>query len=69
MTEQRSDFKRERGGRKEMRNCSVTDVSRNATKLLCPTLEEERAAEEAWRRICSCGNVTSVHFVIVSDFE
>ena len=64
MTEQRSDFKRERGGRKEMRNCSVTDVSHNATKLLCPTLEEERAAEEAWR----CGNVTSVHFVIVSDF-
>lgn len=47
-----------------MRNCSVTDVSHNATKFLCPTLEKERAAEEAWR----CGNVTSVHFVIVSDF-
>ena len=68
MTKQRSDFKRERGGRKEMRNCSVTGVSRNATTLLCPTLGEEGAADEAWRRNRSFGSVMSVHFIIDPGF-
>ena len=51
-----------------MRNCSVTGVSRNATTLFCPTLGEERAADEAWRRNRSFGSVMSVHFIIDPGF-
>ena len=51
-----------------MRNCSVTNICRNATTLFYPTLGEEGAADEAWRRNRSFSSVMSVHFVTDSIF-